>query len=83
MVGFEEYIKHVKGALLDVGMLRGLVLRKVLIVGVVRSLLSRSSLSVHVSYNSERQNFFHCMKQTFTADAFETFSTAAFQQSCV
>ena len=62
-VGFEEYLRYVKGppsrlflssvrvpmAFLRnwVGMLRGVGLRNVLIVGLVRSLLSMFVLSVH------------------------------------
>ena len=62
-VGFEEYLRYVKGPVLDcslssvrvpmgflrnsVGMLRGLGLRNVLIVGLVKSLLSMFFLSVH------------------------------------
>ena len=63
VVGFDEYLKYVKGPLLycflcsvqvpmnflrnEVGMLRGVGLRNVLILGFVRSLLSMFFLSVH------------------------------------
>ena len=63
VVGLEEYLKYVKGPLLDcflssiqapidflrswIGMLRGVGLRNVLIVGLVRSSLGMSFLSVH------------------------------------
>ena len=55
-----------------VGMLRGVGLRNVLILGLVRSLSSMFFLSVHHTIHKEK--FLDYMKQVLTLEAFETFT---------